>query len=206
MGEEGEQVLQLPVHEQVEEPVHRPLPSVLVHDLPRHEVVLSRLLAQPRFHTLLLERPHVQEHATARVAHADQVLDRLQLPVLVGQVLQHGHAQHAVHAPRSIHEAPIERPPQREMRDGVLHEVACVGIGVLAHRQHLAAVVLTQDEVARRGVCRAVLQVFADVLAVAAARVEQHGYGQEATGLLPCRKLSMKAFTGLKYLVVEVVT
>lgn len=92
-GEEGEQELQLPVHEEVEEPLH-----VLVLDPPRHEVVLRRGGSVARHESLLLERPHIQQDATSPVTHPNQVLNRLELSVLVREVLDHGDAQHAVDA------------------------------------------------------------------------------------------------------------
>ena len=98
-GEEGEQELQLAVHEEVEEPLH-----VLVLDPPRHEVVLRRGGSVAWHESFLLERPHIQQHAASFVTHSNQILNRVELSVLVREVLYHGNAQHTVEAALSTSE------------------------------------------------------------------------------------------------------
>lgn len=169
-GKEGEQELQLSVHEEVEESLH-----VLVLDPPRHEIVLRRGGSVARHESLLLERPHIQQDATSPVTHPNQVLNRLELSVLVREVLDHGDTQHAVDAALPTSERWRLRLPKRGVCDAVLKQGALVGVGVLVHQEHLATVVLSQNDVSLRRVLLRVFQMLAHVLVVAAARVKENG-------------------------------
>lgn len=61
------------------------------------------------------------------------------------------------------------------MCDAVLKQGTLVGVGVLAHQEHFATVVLSQNDVSLRRVLLRVFQMLAHVLVVAAARVKENG-------------------------------